>query len=230
MRSWDELPEKMQNDEVRYYYDILCKKERALKAKRFFDFSLAMVLSILLLPIMVIIAIMIKTDSKGPVFYRQVRVTAWGRKFKIYKFRTMVQNADKIGSQITSREDVRITKVGKLIRKVRLDEIPQLFNVLTGDMSFVGTRPEVPKYVVHYDNRMLATLLMPAGITSRASIEFKDEDVLLAGAEDIDEAYIRKVLPAKMAYNLKELECFSLLRDLYTMILTVFAVLRKQEQ
>lgn len=230
MRSWNELPEKMQNDEVRYYYDILCKKERALKAKRVFDFSLAMVLSILLLPIMVIIAIMIKTDSKGPVFYRQVRVTAWGRKFKIYKFRTMVQNADKIGSQITSREDVRITKVGKLIRKVRLDEIPQLFNVLTGDMSFVGTRPEVPKYVVHYDNRMLATLLMPAGITSRASIEFKDEDVLLAGAEDIDEAYIRKVLPAKMAYNLKELECFSLLRDLYTMILTVFAVLRKQEQ
>lgn len=230
MRSWNELPEKMQNDEVRYYYDILCKKERALKAKRFFDFSLAMVLSILLLPIMVITAIMIKTDSKGPVFYRQVRVTAWGRKFKIYKFRTMVQNADKIGSQITSREDVRITKVGKLIRKVRLDEIPQLFNVLTGDMSFVGTRPEVPKYVVHYDNRMLATLLMPAGITSRASIEFKDEDVLLAGEEDIDEAYIRKVLPAKMAYNLKELECFSLLRDLYTMILTVFAVLRKQEQ
>lgn len=230
MRSWNELPEKMQNDEVRYYYDILCKKERALKAKRVFDFSLAMVLSILLLPIMVIIAIMIKTDSKGPIFYRQVRVTAWGRKFKIYKFRTMVQNADKIGSQITSREDVRITKVGKLIRKVRLDEIPQLFNVLTGDMSFVGTRPEVPKYVVHYDNRMLATLLMPAGITSRASIEFKDEDVLLAGEEDIDEAYIRKVLPAKMAYNLKELECFSLLRDLYTMILTVFAVLRKQEQ
>lgn len=230
MRSWNELPEKMQNDEVRYYYDILCKKERALKAKRVFDFSLAMVLSILLLPIMVIIAIMIKTDSKGPVFYRQVRVTAWGRKFKIYKFRTMVQNADKIGSQITSREDVRITKVGKLIRKVRLDEIPQLFNVLAGDMSFVGTRPEVPKYVVHYDNRMLATLLMPAGITSRASIEFKDEDVLLAGEEDIDEAYIRKVLPAKMAYNLKELECFSLLRDLYTMILTVFAVLRKQEQ
>lgn len=230
MRSWNELPEKMQNDEVRYYYDILCKKERALKAKRFFDFSLAMVLSILLLPIMVIIAIMIKTDSKGPVFYRQVRVTAWGRKFKIYKFRTMVQNADKIGSQITSREDVRITKVGKWIRKVRLDEIPQLFNVLAGDMSFVGTRPEVPKYVVHYDNRMLATLLMPAGITSRASIEFKDEDVLLAGEEDIDEAYIRKVLPAKMAYNLKELECFSLLRDLYTMILTVFAVLRKQEQ
>lgn len=230
MRSWNELPEKMQNDEVRYYYDILCKKERALKGKRFFDFSLAMVLSILLLPIMVIIAIMIKTDSKGPVFYRQVRVTAWGRKFKIYKFRTMVQNADKIGSQITSREDVRITKVGKWIRKVRLDEIPQLFNVLAGDMSFVGTRPEVPKYVVHYDNRMLATLLMPAGITSRASIEFKDEDVLLAGEEDIDEAYIRKVLPAKMAYNLKELECFSLLRDLYTMILTVFAVLRKQEQ
>ena len=230
MRSWNELPEKMQNDEVRYYYDILCKKEKALKAKRVFDFSLAMVLSILLLPIMVIIAIMIKTDSKGPVFYRQVRVTAWGRKFKIYKFRTMVQNADKIGSQITSREDVRITKVGKLIRKVRLDEIPQLFNVLAGDMSFVGTRPEVPKYVVHYDNRMLATLLMPAGITSRASIEFKDEDVLLAGEEDIDEAYIRKVLPAKMAYNLKELECFSLLRDLYTMILTVFAVLRKQEQ
>ena len=230
MRSWNELPEKMQNDEVRYYYDILCKKERALKAKRVFDFSLAMVLSILLLPIMVIIAIMIKTDSKGPVFYRQVRVTAWGRKFKIYKFRTMVQNADKIGSQITSREDVRVTKVGKWIRKVRLDEIPQLFNVLAGDMSFVGTRPEVPKYVVHYDNRMLATLLMPAGITSRASIEFKDEDVLLAGAEDIDEAYIRKVLPAKMAYNLKELECFSLLRDLYTMILTVFAVLRKQEQ
>ena len=230
MRSWNELPEKMQNDEVRYYYDILSKKEKALKAKRFFDFSLAMVLSILLLPIMVIIAIMIKADSKGPVFYRQVRVTAWGRKFKIYKVRTRVQNAEKIGSQITSREDVRITKVGKWIRKVRLDEIPQLFNVLAGDMSFVGTRPEVPKYVVHYDNRMLATLLMPAGITSRASIEFKDEDVLLAGEEDIDEAYIRKVLPAKMAYNLKELECFSLLRDLYTMILTVFAVLRKQEQ
>lgn len=226
MRSWDRLPLKMQNQEVKYYYDILYKKRLQLKIKRIFDLCLSAALIVILLPVFLLIAVMIKRDSKGPVFFRQVRITAYGRKFRIFKFRTMVDHADRAGTQVTVQGDTRITKTGQLLRKVRLDELPQLFNVLLGDMSFVGTRPEVPKYVKHYDRKMLATLLMPAGITSRTSIEYKDEDELLSNAADADKVYIRQVMPAKMEYNLEEIEKFSIFRDFMTMILTVIAVLR----
>lgn len=226
MKKWDKLPRRMQNEEVRYYYDILCKKQISLRLKRIFDICASFVLILILFPVMIILGAMIKKDSKGPVFYRQVRVTAYGKKFKIFKFRTMVQDADKIGSQVTTKSDTRITRVGHMLRKTRLDELPQLFNVLIGDMSFVGTRPEVPKYVGNYNNKMLATLLLPAGITSRTSIEYKDEDMLLADADNVDEIYIKEVLPAKMEYNLRELEKFNFGRDIRTMFLTIFAVLR----
>lgn len=226
MRAWTELPPKMQNQEVRRYYDILYKKRYQLRVKRIFDFCLSAVMIMALLPVFIVIAVMIKRDSKGPVFYRQVRITAYGRKFKIFKFRTMVDNADRVGTQVTVQGDARITKTGNMLRKVRLDELPQLFNVFLGDMTFVGTRPEVPKYVKCYDRKMLATLLLPAGITSRTSIEYKDEDRLLADAADADKVYIEQVMPGKMKYNLEEIEKYSIFRDLATMVLTVVAVLR----
>lgn len=226
MREWSRLPTRMRNSEVEYYYNILSKKKYQLILKRIFDLYISVFLIILLLPVLIVISVMIKCDSKGSVFYRQVRITAYGRKFRIFKFRTMVENADKAGNQVTVLGDSRITEVGQKLRKYRLDELPQLFNVFLGDMSFVGTRPEVPKYVKCYNDKMTATLLLPAGITSRTSIVYKDEEMLLTNAEDADRVYIEEVLPAKMEYNLKELEKFSVLRDLSTMFLTVAAVLK----
>lgn len=226
MREWSRLPARMRNSEVEYYYNILSKKRYQLILKRIFDLYISVFLIILLLPVIIVISVMIKCDSKGPVFYRQVRITAYGRKFRIFKFRTMVENADKAGNQVTVMGDSRITEVGQKLRKYRLDELPQLFNVFLGDMSFVGTRPEVPKYVKCYNDKMTATLLLPAGITSRTSIVYKDEEMLLTNAEGADRVYIEEVLPAKMEYNLKELEKFSVLRDLSTMFLTVTAVLK----
>ena len=224
MKRWDELPIAMQNEKVRYYYDILQKHETELKIKRLFDVVCSFVMIVILSPILVLLSIMIKLDSNGPVLFKQVRVTTYGRKFKIWKFRTMVNHADKLGTQVTTKGDARITRMGHLLRKVRLDELPQLFNVLKGDMTFVGTRPEVPKYVTHYTEEMMATFLLPAGVTSRTSIEYKDEDSLLENAEDADEVYIKEVLPTKMVYNLREIEKFSFMRDICTMIKTVIAV------
>lgn len=226
MRAWTKLPPKMQNQEVRYYYDILYKKRYQLRIKRIFDLCLSSILILALLPVFFLLAVMIKKDSKGPVFFRQIRITAYGKKFKILKFRTMVDHADRAGTQVTVQGDARITRMGHMLRKVRLDELPQLFNVFFGDMTFVGTRPEVPKYVKCYDRKMLATLLLPAGITSRTSIEYKDEDRLLADASDADKVYIEQVMPAKMKYNLEEIEKYSIFRDLATMVLTVIAVIR----
>lgn len=222
--KWDELPEKMKNDEVRYYYEILEKKKLHLFFKRIFDFILALILLIVLSPIMLVIALSIKLTDKGPVFYRQVRVTQYGKKFRIFKFRTMIMNADKIGSQVTVGDDPRITKVGKKIRKLRLDEIPQLLNVLSGEMSFVGTRPEVIKYVEEYSNEMLATLLLPAGITSEASIAFKDEDRILDGVDNVDKVYVEEVLPIKMIYNVAYIEKFKVWNDVKLMFNTGLAV------
>ena len=179
VKEWNELPEYMQVEEVRPYYEILRKKKGQLILKRIFDICASLVLIVLLSPIILFFSIWIKLDSKGPVFYRQERITQYGKVFRIFKFRTMVNNADKIGNLVTSKNDSRITKVGEKIRKYRIDEIPQLFNVLIGDMSFVGTRPEVKKYVDQYTPEMYATLLLPAGVTSLASIEFKDEDEIL---------------------------------------------------
>ena len=226
MKKWNELPKVMQNDKVKYYYDILQEHEKELKLKRAFDIICSLIMIIILSPVFIILSVMIKLDSKGPVLFKQVRVTTYGRKFKIWKFRTMVNNADKLGTQVTTKGDARITRMGHLLRKVRLDELPQLFNVLKGDMTFVGTRPEVPKYTAHYTEEMMATFLLPAVVTSRTSIEYKDEEKLLENAENADEVYINEVLPAKMVYNLREIEKFSFLRDISTMIKTVIAVIK----
>ena len=184
-------------------------------------------LVILVIP-MAIIAVWIKLDSKGPVFYRQERVTTYGKHFRIHKFRTMVSNADKIGSAVTVGNDSRITKVGSKLRHLRLDELPQVFDVIAGAMSFVGTRPEAVKYVEKYLPEYNATLLLPAGITSEASIRYKDEDKLLNAADNVDQMYVEKVLPRKMIYNLKSIEKFSFFSEIATMFRTVFAVLGKE--
>ena len=227
LRKWENLPPEMQTEEVRKYYDILKKKRVSLFFKRLFDICVSLVLLIVLSPIFLVLSIAIKTDSKGPVFYRQTRVTQYNREFRIFKFRSMVQGADK-GSQVTVENDVRVTRVGKLIRKGRLDEISQLIDVLRGKMTFVGTRPEVPKYTRQYTPEMMATLLLPAGITSLASIYYKDEAELLDSAEDADKVYVEKVLPAKMYYNLKAIEKFSFWGDIKIMFMTFFAVLGKE--
>jgi lipopolysaccharide/colanic/teichoic acid biosynthesis glycosyltransferase len=219
----------MRNQEVKVYYDILHKKRASLAVKRVFDLVCAAVLLVVLFPLLVLISIVIKIDSAGHVFFLQQRVTQYGRRFKIIKFRTMTEDAEKKGSQITVDNDVRITKIGKLLRKTRLDELPQLVNILAGQMSFVGTRPEVIKFVDCYTNEMLATLLMPAGVTSEASIKYKDEDRLLSEAEDVDGTYIRAILPKKMVFNLKSLREFSFFSDLRTMLRTISAILTRCE-
>ncbi len=214
----------MQTEAVREYYDILSKKTISLAFKRIFDIVVSFLMLIILCPVMLVIAVMIKLDSKGSVFFRQERITRYGRVFRIYKFRTMVDRADKMGSLVTVGNDSRITRVGKMLRKIRLDELPQLINVLNGDMTFVGTRPEVKRYVDAYTDEMNATLLLPAGITSQASIRYKDEDEMLAGADDVDKVYIEKVLPEKMRYNLESIRKFSCISELVTMVQTVLAV------
>lgn len=223
-REWNELPEWMQIPEVREYYEILSERKKSLIFKRFFDVVVSFVLLILLVIPMLMIAVMIRMDSPGAIFYRQERVTAYGKKFMIHKFRTMIANADAMGTQVTIRDDNRITKIGKFLRKYRLDELPQLIDIFAGDMSFVGTRPEVEKYVKAYTKEMRATLLLPAGVTSEASIRYKDEAELLREAEDIDRVYVEKVLPGKMEYNLDSIKKFGLLREFMTMIRTVIAV------
>ena len=209
MKKWEDLPIEMQNEEVRYYYDLLCKKSLSLGFKRVFDIVVSAIMLVCLSWLFFILAVAIKLDSPGPVFYRQERITRYGKKFKIHKFRTMVNNADKKGTLVTVKNDSRVTRVGQMIREFRLDEVSQLIDVFNGDMSFVGTRPEVKKFVDAYSPVMMATLLLPAGVTSEASILYKDEDKLLDVAEDVDKVYIEKVLPGKMYYNLKSIEKFN---------------------
>lgn len=221
MISFDKLPQRFQCDEVREYYDILCKKKFSIMLKRITDIFMALVMLIFLIIPIIIISIAVKCTSKGPVFYKQVRVTAYGRHFKILKFRTMVVGADKIGSLVTTDGDRRITKMGKFLRKYRLDELPQIFHVVSGKMSVVGTRPEVPKYVDSYEKEYLATLLMPAGITSLASIMYKDEEKLLSDKDDVDTVYVEQILPDKMEYNLKYLRNFGFRSDIKLMFKTV---------
>ena len=225
--KWERLPPEMQTEEVRKYYDILKKKRLGLFFKRLFDIVVSLTLLLILSPLFLILAIAIKIDSKGPVFFRQERITQYGKKFRIFKFRSMVQDAPKMGSEVTVKNDMRITRMGKLIRKCRLDEISQLIDVLRGKMTFVGTRPEVEKYVKAYTPEMMATLLLPAGITSESSILYKDEDELLNASTDVDKTYVEDVLPGKMYYNLKSIEKFSFFRDIRTMFRTVFAMLDK---
>ena len=225
LKSWEQLPQQLQNDSVRPYYEALSRKRGQLLLKRVFDVLLSLVLLVLLSPVMLILAIAIRLDSPGEVLFRQVRVTQYGQEFRIFKFRTMVANAQQLGTQVTVQGDMRITRMGKLLRKCRLDELPQLLNILMGQMSFVGTRPEVPRYVRQYTPQMLATLLLPAGVTSQASIRYKDEDRLLDASSDPDRTYVEQVLPGKMEYNLNSLLDFSLWQDFKTMVQTVGAVL-----
>lgn len=226
MKKWEELPKFMQCDEVKSIIIYFLKK-LSLRLKRAFDIVAATCILIITAIPMIIIAIRIATESKGGVFYRQERVTTYGKKFKIHKFRTMVANADQIGSAVTVSGDNRITPTGAFLRKYRLDELPQVFDVLSGNMSFVGTRPEVTKYVKKYTKEMRATLLLPAGITSEASIRYKDEAGLLDAADDVDKVYIEQVLPGKMKYNLESIRRFSFFGEIATMFRTVFAVLGK---
>ena len=225
--KWEDLPDYMQCEEVREYYEILQKRKGSLLLKRGFDLVAgACVLVVAAIP-MAAIAVWVKLDSPGPVFYRQERVTTYGKKFRIHKFRTMVSNADKIGTAVTVGNDSRITRSGAKLRGCRLDELPQVFDVLSGDMSFVGTRPEATKYVQQYKPEYYATLLLPAGITSEASIRYKDEAELLEKAVDVDRVYMEDVLPGKMKYNLDSIRNFSFLGEIATMFRTVFAVLGK---
>jgi lipopolysaccharide/colanic/teichoic acid biosynthesis glycosyltransferase len=218
----------MRTEEVRPYWEILWKKRRHLAVKRAFDIITALFLLFITAVPMIVIAVMIKLDSKGPVLYRQERITTYGKRFRIHKFRTMIANADKVGTAVTVSNDNRITRVGSMLRGLRLDELPQLIDVLQGTMSFVGTRPEASKYVKMYRPEFFATLLMPAGITSEASIRYKDEYKLLSVSEDVDKTYIEQVLPGKMIWNLNSIERFSFFRELLTMLRTVMAVLGKE--
>lgn len=228
LKKWDELPDFMRTEEVRPYYEALKKKKLSLVLKRLFDFVGGVVLFVLLVIPMAVIAVLIKLDSEGPVFYRQERVTTYGKHFKIHKFRTMVSNADKIGTVVTVGNDSRITKVGAKLRGCRLDELPQVLDLISGNMSFVGTRPEAVKYVEKYKAEYYATLLLSAGITSEASIRYKDEAELLEAADDVDKVYMEEVLPGKMKYNLESIKDFSFFGDIATMFRTVFAVLGKE--
>lgn len=226
LRKWEDLPKKMQTEAVRPYYEYLNKRRGSLLLKRTFDIVVSTVLLILISPILLILAAMIATDSKGGIFYRQERVTQYGRVFRIFKFRTMVADADKIGTQVTVQNDSRITKIGEKLRKYRLDELPQLLNILMGDMTLVGTRPESIHYVEHYTPEMYATLLLPAGVTSEASILYRDEAKLLRDAENVDKVYVEKILPEKMKYNLEDIRRFSCVKEIGTIFRTVLAVVR----
>lgn len=220
MIPFSQLPENMQTEAVKPYYDILKSKSRSLFFKRVLDFFAALILFFILLLPMIIIGIVIKCTSKGPVIYKQVRVTTFGKEFRIWKFRTMKVGSDAKG-ELTCGDDDRVTGIGRFLRKYRLDELPQLVHVLSGKMSIVGTRPEVPRYVNEYTPEMMATLLMPAGVTSLASIMFKDEAELLDKAEDVDGEYINVILPQKMEYNLKYITRFGFRRDLYLILKTL---------
>ena len=227
LRKWDDLPEFMKTEEVKPYYEALKKKRFSLVLKRAMDLVGGVVLLVLLAIPIAIIAVMIKLDSEGPVFYRQERITTYGKHFRIHKFRTMVSNADKIATAVTVGNDSRITRIGAKLRGCRLDELPQVLDLITGDMSFVGTRPEAVKYVEKYKPEYMATVLLPAGITSEASIRYKDEAELLEAADDVDRVYVEEVLPGKMKYNLESIRKFSVVSDIATMVRTVFAVLGK---
>ena len=227
LKNWEQLPAELQTEAVRKYYNLLKKRRVGLFFKRVFDLVVSAIMLIVFSPVFLVLAVAIKIDSKGPVFYRQVRVTQYNKEFRIFKFRTMVQDADK-GLGVTVSGDVRITRVGKLIRNCRLDELGQLIDVFRGTMTLVGTRPESLKYVKAYTPEMMATLLLPAGVTSLASIYYKDEAKLLGAAGDVDRVYIEEILPAKMYYNLRAIEDFSFFGDIKTMFMTVFAVLGKE--
>jgi lipopolysaccharide/colanic/teichoic acid biosynthesis glycosyltransferase len=223
-KIYSSLPDNFHTELIKSYCDYLAKKQVALFFKRVFDIFTSFIFIVLLFIPMFVVAILVKTTSKGPVLYKQVRVTRYGKDFKILKFRTMVNNADKKGPSITILNDSRVTKVGKFLRKIRFDETPQLFNVIKGEMSFVGPRPEVPTYVEHYSNEMNITLLMKAGITCPASIAFRDEEKILNQSNDYDQTYINRILPIKAKYNIDYVKKFSFFGDCKIMFDTFLVV------
>lgn len=223
-KEWEDLPEYMKTELVHPYYEKLSKKKKSLYIKRFFDITAAAGMLVILFPACMVISALIAADSKGGVFFCQERVTQYGKRFWIIKFRTMAKNTGKSGFQVTVKDDRRVTRVGKILRKYRLDELPQLINIILGDMSFVGPRPEVPCYVKEYTPEMYATLLLPAGVTSEASICYKDEERFLNNMDNTEEIYIHQILPDKMAYNLKSIQQFSFIKELGVMVKTILAV------
>lgn len=222
--TYPQLPESMKNEFTEKYWKMLASHRFSLACKRLFDVVVSAVSLLILSPFFLVLALAVKVDSPGPVFYRQVRVGRFNRDFKIFKFRTMVQNADKVGPPLTVGRDPRITRVGAFIRKLRLDEFSQLLNVLNGTMSFVGPRPEVRRYVNAYTPEFMATLLIRPGITATSSIAFKDEDKLLSAGGDPEKTYIEKILPPKMALNLEYMKHISVWNDIKIMFQTVAAV------
>lgn len=228
LRDWDKLPAYMQTEAVRPYYEKLKKKRVTLFLKRLFDIIFSILLIIILSPVMFLLSIAIIKDSEGGVFFRQERITQYGRKFQIHKFRTMVANAENQGTQVTVLNDRRVTKIGSKLRKYRMDELPQLIDIFLGDMSFVGTRPEVTRYVKQYTPEMMATLLLPAGITSEASLKYKDESNIMAKADDAERVYVDLILPEKMKYNLRSLYNFNLFRESIIIVKTAIYVFLKK--
>lgn len=226
MRRWENLPEAFRTTEARPYYDLLSERQGTLVLKRIFDLVMSFVLIMVLAPVILLLGILIALDSRGPVIFTQKRVGRYGEDFTMFKFRSMRQNAESLGPQISVGRDPRISRVGHVLRKTRLDELPQLLNILLGDMSFVGVRPEVPHYVAKYTPEMWATLLLRPGVTSPASIRYKDEAKILADAVDPELAYVEDVLPQKMMYNYVYLRELSFVRDLKILMETVIAVLR----
>ena len=228
IKKWEKLPKELQIEEVRPYWEKLRKKNLSLFWKRVFDIFVSSICLLLLLPFFLILSLAIVIDSRGGVFYRQERVTQYGKHFRIFKFRSMVSGADKKGTLVTVNNDARVTRVGKFIRKFKIDEISQLIDIFRGTMTFIGTRPEVPKYVNQYKPEYLATLLLPAGVSSMASIMFKDENEMLEKAENTEETYINEILPIKMKWNLSDLKKFGFWRDIKLCFMTVFAVCGKK--
>lgn len=224
--KWEELPIELQTEAVKPYYDRLDSHRKQLVLKRVFDIFVSLAGLLLFLPIFIITAIAIKLDTPGPVFYRQERVTQYGRVFKIFKFRSMVSNAET-GANLTVKDDNRITKTGKFIRKFKIDELCQFIDVLIGNMTLVGTRPEVAEYVDAYSDEMMATLLLPAGITSKASIIYKNENELLQNADNPKDVYVYEILPKKMKYNLEGIAKFGVTNEIKLLFMTVFAILGK---
>lgn len=228
VKQFEKLPTAFQKDEIKPYFDYLQTRRGSLIAKRVLDIFVALLVLTLLSPVMLLSALLIKITTKGPLFYLQERVGLYGKPFHIYKFRTMVVNADKIGAQITVGErDPRITRVGRILRTTRIDEFPQMLNVLKGDMTIIGTRPEVPRYVKEYSDEMMASLLMQPGASGVASIAYRYENEMLKDKEDPEQYYIQTILPDKMRINLDYLKKFSIWQDLWLMLRTVGCVFHK---
>lgn len=212
-------------------FDALMKKKKAaLFFKRCFDIAASFFGILFLLIPFAAVAVAVKCSSRGPVFFRQVRVGKNGREFRIYKFRTMVADAEKKGMQITVGGDSRVTGIGRVLRKTKVDELPQLFNVFAGQMSFVGPRPEVPHYVDMYSDYQKNVLRIKPGITELASIVYRDENDVLAKSEDPERTYIEEIMPEKIKLNMQYMQKMNVFYDIYLIFRTFVAVLKRGEK